>query len=213
MAEHRANFTIYGRLNAGNREIRLIHLYPSDTDDDVVRIDLSTVSLDANPDYEAISYCWGEPTNTVDILVGSELLRITASLHGALRCLRSSDDVVVMWADAVCINQADLSERASQVRIMGDIYSNAAEVRVWLGEEDEQTELGLQTMGYMQDGIDCWTQTNRFREQYFPDMDDAQYYDFGIASAQAIFSVVSRPWFERLWVRFLRSQLDLWRWL
>ena len=38
-----------------------------------------------------------------------------------------------------CMNQDDLEERARQVRMMRDIYSNASEVLIWLGESDERT--------------------------------------------------------------------------
>ena len=37
------------------------------------------------------------------------------------------------WIDATCINQQDLKERGHQVAVMGQIYSKAVEVRVWLG--------------------------------------------------------------------------------
>ncbi|KAL1653251.1 cell separation during budding [Didymella pomorum] len=42
-----------------------------------------------------------------------------------------------VWADALCINQDDLSERAHQVTLMGRIYSQAERVVVWLGSDDE----------------------------------------------------------------------------
>ena len=37
--------------------------------------------------------------------------------------------------DAICINQKDLDERATQANLMGQIYSTAAEVLVWLGND------------------------------------------------------------------------------
>lgn len=40
------------------------------------------------------------------------------------------------WIDAICINQQDLFERASQVPVMGKIYSSACWVAVWLGGFD-----------------------------------------------------------------------------
>ena len=42
-----------------------------------------------------------------------------------------------LWVDALCINQDDQEERARQIAMMGDIYSHAANVIVWLGEADE----------------------------------------------------------------------------
>ena len=40
------------------------------------------------------------------------------------------------WIDALCINQADLIERSSQVRQMGDIFASAEYVLIWLGTDD-----------------------------------------------------------------------------
>jgi Heterokaryon incompatibility protein (HET) len=43
-----------------------------------------------------------------------------------------------MWADAICINQEDISERNAQVRLMGDIYSNASKVATYVGEAPKE---------------------------------------------------------------------------
>jgi hypothetical protein len=45
-----------------------------------------------------------------------------------------------LWVDALCINQEDLSERASQVRMMGDIYKLSGRVLVWLGRQSPPLE-------------------------------------------------------------------------
>lgn len=41
-----------------------------------------------------------------------------------------------LWADSLCINQADVSERSHQVNLMGAIYKSAESVLVWLGPEE-----------------------------------------------------------------------------
>jgi hypothetical protein len=41
---------------------------------------------------------------------------------------------MVLWADAVCINQADNLEKSEQVAMMGSIYSAARNVSVCLGD-------------------------------------------------------------------------------
>ena len=40
-----------------------------------------------------------------------------------------------IWIDQICINQADTSERSSQVRLMKKIYSQAIRTLIWLGPE------------------------------------------------------------------------------
>jgi hypothetical protein len=49
---------------------------------------------------------------------------------------RPSREARVLWVDAICINQDDISERNHQVAQMGGIYSMASTVRVWLGPGD-----------------------------------------------------------------------------
>lgn len=44
----------------------------------------------------------------------------------------------LLWIDALCIDQTNDNERASQVKMMGKIYTQAAAVTIWLGAEDKQ---------------------------------------------------------------------------
>lgn len=46
--------------------------------------------------------------------------------------------------DAVCINQEDLDERKQYVALMGKIYSQAATVLCWLGEEADDSALAFE---------------------------------------------------------------------
>jgi hypothetical protein len=48
---------------------------------------------------------------------------------------RSRKDQRRLWVDALCINQSHIDEKNHQVGIMGEIYSKAAWVLVWLGAE------------------------------------------------------------------------------
>ena len=41
----------------------------------------------------------------------------------------------IPWTDTVCINQADDNDSTPYVRIMGDIYSRAEAILIWLGED------------------------------------------------------------------------------
>jgi hypothetical protein len=40
----------------------------------------------------------------------------------------------LLWIDGVCINQTDILERNRQVQLMGEIYSRASCVLIWLGD-------------------------------------------------------------------------------
>jgi hypothetical protein len=60
-------------------------------------------------------------------------LAITKNLHDALLRLRLPTQPRLVWTDAICINQEDIEERGSQVKLMGDIYRFADSVVIWLG--------------------------------------------------------------------------------
>ena len=82
--------------------------------------------------YNALSYAWGDPARAVTVKCvddGSEgKFGIGASLAEELISFRLTDDTCRIWVDALCINQADLAERQSQVRMMGTVFGEAEHV-------------------------------------------------------------------------------------
>ncbi|KAK5651493.1 hypothetical protein OQA88_11947 [Cercophora sp. LCS_1] len=104
---------------------------------DPIICSLSTASLDGNPQYDALSYVWGDPTICDKIIVDQQERNVTANLYAALRRLRNLRDATEpkeLWVDALCINQDDKDEKTHQVGLMGRIYSRAREVFIWLGD-------------------------------------------------------------------------------
>jgi len=102
--------------------------------------------LSMQTSFKALSYQWGPPTPTRSILLDNKVIVIRDNLWHALRHLRyPTTDRSHIWIDAICIDQSNKAERAQQVSIMGDIYSLASEVLVWLGKTTE-TSLGMPIM-------------------------------------------------------------------
>ena len=124
----------YKSLAKGTSEIRLMILEPGDFEEPV-RSHLQLVKLDHRPDYEALSYVWGSCNDRKSISLNGMEFAVTANLFIALRYLRRQDKPRTVWVDAVCINQADASERGGQVARMGDIYRQATKVVIWVGED------------------------------------------------------------------------------
>lgn len=62
-----------------------------------------------------------------------KFLPVSRTLYFALIRLRSLRRETKYWIDAICINQQDAEEKRSQIIIMGDIFSQAEKVMVWLG--------------------------------------------------------------------------------
>jgi hypothetical protein len=72
------------------------------------------------------------------VKVGDREISVTQNLESALRNTRKPEDVVWMWADAICINQDDDKEKEAQVQMMRDIYGTARIVTVFLGSGTDE---------------------------------------------------------------------------
>ena len=79
---------------------------------------------------------------SIKLSLASEETRLNLSL--AIPYIRHDSDDVVLWADALCVNQNDIQERSDQVGRMGSVYNGAKEVMAWLGEEDDSTEIAME---------------------------------------------------------------------
>jgi hypothetical protein len=129
----------YRPLDKSISEFRLLRLHPTNNFSNSIRCDLEYASLNDPPSYSALSYQWGDPNNKINISVGRKRFAATRNLAAALRNLRSRGCVLV-WADAICINQNDHPERGDQVTQMAAIYTCAAHVDAWLGDDEELQE-------------------------------------------------------------------------
>ncbi|TPX09015.1 uncharacterized protein E0L32_001724 [Thyridium curvatum] len=140
--------SIYGALDDGRSEIRALSLNSGDFDDPI-SCSLQVVSLQDQPIYRALSYVWGTAPPNITISINGHETQITPSLAATLRRIRhpasssATADGSLIWIDAICINQADLAERGSQVKLMGRIYRQASRVLIWLGEGTEHSDWAL----------------------------------------------------------------------
>jgi hypothetical protein len=75
-----------------------------------------------------------------DAKINGHEFTVRQNLYAALVPLRDSVSPIRPWVDAVCINQASISERNSQVPLMRDICSTAAKVLIWLEEGNNATD-------------------------------------------------------------------------
>ncbi|KAK5636467.1 hypothetical protein RRF57_012179 [Xylaria bambusicola] len=133
-----ASSNIYSphRLSTSRPDIRLVVIHPSADSGAPIRCSLRVVCLDNGPQYEALSYRWGDAKITTDIDVEDTVFAVTTNLAAALQQLRQKDKEREMWIDAICINQADKGEKKNQIPLMRAIYSNSTHVVIWLGPQD-----------------------------------------------------------------------------
>ncbi|KAK1977647.1 heterokaryon incompatibility protein-domain-containing protein [Colletotrichum cereale] len=94
-------------------------------------------SVDPSRNYSAVSYTWGPPDFSVDLIIDQSIaVEITPTVDSILRYLRGSHKPLYLWIDALCINQQDENDKALQIPQMGEIYKCAETVHVWLGDVD-----------------------------------------------------------------------------
>ncbi|KAL9110754.1 MAG: hypothetical protein Q9227_004746 [Pyrenula ochraceoflavens] len=130
-------------------EIRLLLIHPGNAGrhDDAIKATMLTKGLNDTSvvnNYYALSYVWGsdEPSHRVEIVEqGSnpaqnssrKVIHIKDNLYDALCALRRSKEDLLLWVDAICIDQNSLEEKNCQVSQMARIFQSAKNVCVWLG--------------------------------------------------------------------------------
>jgi hypothetical protein len=82
-------------------QIRLLSLRGGSGSDEV-DCDLLIASLDDQVDYEALSYAWGDASDTRPIRLCGQPFHVTVNLESALRNLRQTDRPSILWVDALC---------------------------------------------------------------------------------------------------------------
>lgn len=115
------------------KEIRLVKLLRGRRSDEI-HCQLEHAQLANRPSYKSLSYAWGSPKATRPIIVNGCQHFVTVNLESALLRLRQIESELVIWIDALSINQLDYQERNAQVKLMHDIFSLTEEVIVYLGE-------------------------------------------------------------------------------
>jgi len=144
-ASARGHEKLYNSLNPQAREIRFVTFTSQDTTAEL-DLTLSIAQFDDHKDcFQALSYTWGSESTTLPITINGHKKHVTPNLQAALRCVQRTPAVsnTNLWIDALCINQDDEVEKSHQVAMMGDIYSSARQVIVWLGEADRDSRVAF----------------------------------------------------------------------
>jgi hypothetical protein len=126
-------------------EIRLMELMPTYMGDSII-CNMHCTTLPTNRKFIALSYAWGKIDRTHTIHVRGYSIAVTRNLHQALICLRHPQDSVIIWVDAICIDQSNLKERNHQVKQMPNIYRAAQEVVAWLGEGTDLSDAAMEIL-------------------------------------------------------------------
>ncbi|KAL9096087.1 MAG: hypothetical protein Q9165_001609 [Trypethelium subeluteriae] len=158
----------------------------------VKRLGSQIVAIPSPESYDALSYTWGDDwpkgqERHIKILVQSEvyIIRIRPNLYHALQQLRHESKSIYLWVDALCINQENPDEKSQQIQRMFTIYNKADQVRIWLGEEKNDSSKAIEfvTTCLNLDDFDRLVQ------------DTPKSVEFA-----ALSTLMRRPWFNRRWI-------------
>lgn len=125
----------------------------------------------------------------VQIAVNGQPFKIGRNLETALRYLRHEKEPMVLWIDAICINQCDDVEKSQQVAAMSDVYHHAERVVIFLGAGYDCKELfdfcdQLTTLRSSEDAID----------DYFENQLDLE------SVILQLLLLLKQAWWQRSWI-------------
>ncbi|RYP12250.1 hypothetical protein DL765_007435 [Monosporascus sp. GIB2] len=176
------------------REIRLLRILSSITgSSNDWSYELVHACLSSAPPFEAISYTWGSPETTHQILIDGLPFIVSEKVYRLLTAVGSLTRTGYVWIDSICINQTDAVEKSSQIMLMREVYSRASVVIAWLGEADESLAAAAREM------------VEEFAEQFKSGTGNAVEYYIRYAHSPddrlpALQAFLNNPWFTRMWV-------------
>jgi hypothetical protein len=189
---HERRLEIYRHLASNHAEIRLVTIMPGEGFDPIkCTFDHAVLGTNA-PAYEALSYTWGSIHSVGSITLNDTPFHVTKNLNAALRDLRLPHTTRVVWIDAICINQADNDERGEQVQLMREIYTQAKEVIVWVGQASNSSNLA---MDFFESAS-----TNPDMEQWFKDTITNTGQGLYRKEWKAVFALLEREYWTRAWI-------------
>lgn len=204
------------------RSIRLLHLHPAISfNKSPIEVSLHEFPIGACPDFGALSYTWatedGDSSLSECLQCDGAIINVTRNCDAALRRLRQTEQVRVLWVDAVCIDQSNDDERSLQIALMRQIYTQAAWVGFWVGEAsstvDQETGTPLSDLGmaFIHDfAVEIAERSNSGKDV----SEGALYQEFvkdrrafqhsGVEAftprVRGLWDILHRQWWARLWV-------------
>ena len=187
----------YKHKNLDEGHIRILHLHPGERHYPIfVSISREKLSSIRNT-YEALSWEWGTEIGSQHIRILDEgshetcTLPVRQNLLDALRQFRTTDSVIRLWADAVCIDQKNGEEKKDQIGMMTEIYRSATQARVWLGNAHSDSAEALKYV----DELVKLDHVEHIAGLARNDLDEST-----AKKVNSLINLLKRGWFSRRWV-------------
>lgn len=178
---------LYQLLPLNELKIRLLRLESSAGSSTEIRASLIRYDLldvkNGSPNFEALSYTWGQSSVTQNIIINGIAFPVTANLYAFLQQEQEAGRGVDLWIDAICVNQNDLLEKNHQIPMMNMIYATARALIIWLGESSADSDLALEWINHLGSGSPYDKMPNIPNDTW-----------------QAMQSLLERPWWKRIWI-------------
>ncbi|KAI0174729.1 heterokaryon incompatibility protein-domain-containing protein [Pestalotiopsis sp. NC0098] len=195
------------RLRDASNSVRLLYVCPNSCSIEsngthLIRCELLTHSVGRLPQFVALSYTWGNPSTTHKIVIGRQIIEITETLANALQQMQHPKRTLKVWADALCINQADDIEKGQQVQMMDKIYTKACLVYASLGAGDDDSSKAIRKIRFFNRVYDRMREKEKLNkgaviERVLNTSLERMRHRYSI---EPITSFLNRPWFSRIWV-------------
>jgi hypothetical protein len=174
--------------------IRLIELEPG-APFKRISIRISIHELEHAPEFEAVSYVWGDARDRTNIFCNGKMLSITKSLTNAFQRVRYTDRPRILWADAICINQGDAREKSHHVAFMNKVYGRAENVLICMGDDAEGVAANVSAL--IKEHNDRMSNYKDITEMPIlptndPVLDDQRWKSLAV--------LMENSWFSRAWV-------------
>lgn len=158
------------------------------------------------PKYHAISYAWGDATQTEFIHINGELHRVRSSCLYVLKQAYWHGGSRYHWVDAICINQSNDDEKGCQVQMMGDIFRRADRVLACVGAPTDDSDFLWRMLwkyrGHPSSSVEYQPNTPSSKSTCWPLLKwkgSIPYLDIRrLLTSYSAFA--KRPYFSRVWV-------------
>lgn len=109
----------YRPLDVASNEVRLIRLHPNRDLKSIPRCGIFHASLDQSIEYNALSHAWGSSDLKGNITAQGQHIEVGQNLAHALSDIRHGEVTIVLWADALCIDQRNYIRNKSSSQTYG----------------------------------------------------------------------------------------------